>query len=490
MRFSGTGGTDKKSVLRGLALAGLLSLASAAHAQQAPANLLGGAAPAAAPANSAPYTGSVFYGAISVAKGKGTMVKLPHPVANLFAADPNIVMVQPTTPDRIFVLGKNVGETNIVATDSTGNTIASYSVSVGPTDFAGDRIQSQSAISAPGGGVTAESEPGGVVVRGTVQTPAQANDVINQAKIIAPGQTIVNQLNVQEPIQVQLKVRIATMSRSVTRQLGIDWGSAVASGIQFGKFSVGLNTGTAAPSISGTSPGSAAVLFPGGTFEGIIDALASDNLAHVLAEPTLTTLSGTQASFQVGGQFPIPIASNNNTITVDFKNYGVLLTFTPTVLSDGRIALQVAPQLSTISNANSVTVGGGANSNTNALISVPSLTITQASTTIILGSGEGMAIAGLLEDTTNQTDNAVPGLGEVPVLGALFRGDSYSRQQQEMVITVTPYLVQPTAHPGALASPDDGWTPPNDLQRILLLRDSGTNVTQTTIPGDAGFMVQ
>jgi pilus assembly protein CpaC len=172
---------------------------------------------------------------------------------------------------------------------------------------------------------------------------------------------------------------------------------------------------------------------------------------------------------------------------VEFKNYGVQLDFTPTVFSDGRIALKVAPQLSQLSNANSVTESSSGLSSS---IVIPALTVQAASSTVILGSGQGMAIAGLLEDSTNQTDNAVPGLGEVPVLGALFRGDSFQRQQQELVITVTPYLVNPVSNAGVLAQPDDGWTPPNDLQRILLLRDSGTQAASTTIPGDAGFMVQ
>jgi pilus assembly protein CpaC len=157
------------------------------------------------------------------------------------------------------------------------------------------------------------------------------------------------------------------------------------------------------------------------------------------------------------------------------------------VFSDGRIALQVSPQLSSISTANSASVSASGSSEA---IAVPSVNITTASSTVILGSGQGMALAGLLEDTTNETDNGVPGLSEVPLLGSLFRGDSYQRAQQEVVITVTPYLVNPVSTPGLLASPDDGWTPPNDLQRILLLRDNGTDTASTTIPGDAGFMVQ
>jgi pilus assembly protein CpaC len=424
---------------------------------------------------------------IGVAVGSGKLIKLPHPVANIFAADPDIIEVRPASPNTMFVFGRKQGETTIVATDAAGNTIAQYSVTVDPSPYAADRLSDQAEASAPGDGVTAESEQGGMVVRGQVDSAEEANDVMNQAKLISPSGTVLNDLEVREPIQVELKVRIASMSRTVTRQLGIDWSSIGSSAISIGRFGLTGTTASSPASITGTTPGSLGVTFPGGTFEGVIDALASDNLAHVLAEPTLTTLSGTQASFQVGGQFPIPVSSGNNEVTVTYKNYGVLLTFTPTVFSDGRIALQVSPQLSSISTANSASVSASGSSEA---IAVPSVNITTASSTVILGSGQGMALAGLLEDTTNETDNGVPGLSEVPLLGSLFRGDSYQRAQQEVVITVTPYLVNPVSTPGLLASPDDGWTPPNDLQRILLLRDNGTDTASTTIPGDAGFMVQ
>ncbi|HEY1856525.1 type II and III secretion system protein family protein [Acidocella sp.] len=437
--------------------------------------------------SSATASGPAYVRSVSVAKGSGKLIKLPGPMANLFAADPSVVEVRPASPDTMFVFGKDLGQTTIVATDQAGTPVAQYTVVVGPSAFARNRLQAQAQAGAPGADVTAESEAGGMIVRGTVQTPEEANNVMNQARLISPTGTVVNQLQVREPIQVELKVRIATMSRTVTRELGIDWGQAGAAGIMIGKFSLTGSTGTGAPAISGSTPGTYGLTFPGGTFQGIIDALASDNLAHVLAEPTLTTLSGTQASFQVGGQFPIPISETNGAISITFKNFGILLTFTPTVFSDGRIALQVAPQLSTLSTTNGVTISSSGSSSA---ITVPSLNVTQASSTVILGSGQGMAIAGLLEDTSNETSNAVPVLGEVPVLGALFRGDSFQREQQEMVITVTPYLVNPVDQPATLASPDDGWTPPNDLQRILLLRDNGTDAASATIPGDAGFMVQ
>jgi len=468
-----------------LALALLAGTASAAYAQDnSGANSGTGASTSAVPPKP-------VRGGIGISMGSGRIITLPHPVSSIFAADPNVVEVRPASPTSLFVFGKGVGETSVIATDANGNTIAQYSVTVGPSAFAADRLGAASEESAPGSTVSAESEPGGMVVRGTVQTPEQAETVMNQAKIISPTGSVINDLSVQEPIQVQLKVRIAYMSRSVTRQLGIDWSQATASGFNIGKFVISGFTNTTSPSISGTSPGALGITFPGGTFEGIIDALASDNLAHIVAEPTLTTLSGTEANFIVGGQFPVPVSQtgtgNSSTITVEFKNYGVQLDFTPTVFSDGRIALKVAPQLSQLSDANSVTES---TAGTSSAIVIPGLTVQAASSTVILGSGQGMAIAGLLEDSTNQTDNAVPGLGEVPVLGALFRGDSFQRQQQELVITVTPYLVNPVSNTGVLAQPDDGWTPPNDLQRILLLRDSGTQAASTTIPGDAGFMVQ
>ncbi len=460
-----------------LAFAGM----PAAHAQDA-----AGAADTTQPAPKPMVSG------IGVSMGSGKIITLPRPVASIFAADPAVVEVRPASPTSLFVFGKGIGATTIIATDADGNTVAEYSVTVGPSAFAGNRLGAQAHLAAPGANVSAETEPGGIVVRGTVNTPEEAENVINQAKVISPTGSVVNGLTVAEPIQVELKVRIAYMSRQITNQLGIDWGAATNAGFNVGKFLIGGATGTSSPSISGTTPGSLGVTFPGGTFEGVIDALASDNLAHIVAEPTLTTLSGTQANFIVGGQFPVPVAQSTATagsvptVTVEFKNYGVQLSFTPTVFSDGRISLAVAPQLSQITSANSFTASTG----TSASLVIPGLDVQAASSTVILGSGQGMAIAGLLEDTSNEADNAVPGLGEVPVLGALFRGDSFSRQQQELVITVTPYLVNPVSNAGILAQPDDGWSPPNDLQRILLLRDNGTVTAGATIPGDAGFMVQ
>jgi pilus assembly protein CpaC len=472
-----------------LLLAASLALAGgAARAQQQlnPDDQSGAATPPP-PEPSPPTIKPAYYGGMQVGVGSGKLIKLPHAVSNIFAADPDIIEVRPASPDTMFVFGRKEGETTIVATDADGNVIAQYSVEVNPSNYDNDRISATAQSAAPGSNVTGEAEANGLIVQGTVQTPEQAYDIMHRAQIIDKDGTIYDELQVQQPIQVELKVRIASMSRTVTRELGIDWGSVGGTAISIGKFALTGDTASSAPAISGSTPGGVALTFPGGTFEGVIDALASDNLAHILAEPTLTTLSGTQATFQSGGQFPIPVASTDNFVTITYQNYGVILSFTPTVFSDGRIALTVAPQISSISTANSAVLSSSGSTEG---IVVPSLNITQASSTVILGSGQGMAIAGLLQDTTNDSDNGVPGLSEVPLLGSLFRGDSFQRTQTELVITVTPYLVNPVNNPGALASPDDGWTPPNDLQRILWLRDNGTDSASTTIPGDAGFMVQ
>ena len=258
----------------------------------------GAASPAPAPAPVPPP----YFGSFEVQVGKGKLIKLPAPVASLYVADPGTATVHPASPTSMFVFGVKAGQTDIVATDQNGNRIAQFTVSVDPSSYYNNRLQGQSQNTAPGNSVIMESEANGVVLQGNVDTAEQADTIVNQAKAISGSGTVINDLTVNEPVQVELKVRIAAMQRNVARELGIDWTAAT----QIGKFSILASTASLPQELSSLAPGGAAVTFPGGTFEGVIDALATDNLAHILAEPTLTTLSGTQANFQVGGQFPIP----------------------------------------------------------------------------------------------------------------------------------------------------------------------------------------
>jgi pilus assembly protein CpaC len=201
-------------------------------------------------------------------------------------------------------------------------------------------------------------------------------------------------------------------------------------------------------------------------------------------------MSGETASFLVGGEFPIPVAQQNNQVSIEFKQYGVSLAFVPTVLSGGRINLKVRPEVSALTNLGAVSLGVG-----NSSIQVPALTVRRAETTVELASGESFAIAGLLQDNTSLGNSGLPGVGELPILGMLFRSDAFQRNETELVIVITPYLVNGSTGPDQLKLPTDNWKPPSDLERLLLLRQSARGAAPPgtagqRIPGDAGFVVR
>jgi pilus assembly protein CpaC len=285
---------------------------------------------------------------------------------------------------------------------------------------------------------------------------------------------------------VGLRVRIAEMSRQVTRALGVNW-QALG---EIGKYSVNFTTSNPIAAAVGPATGLLSQTYAnkGANVNNLIDALAGDNLIHVLAEPNLVAMSGETASFLVGGEFPIPVSQENGSISVSFKQFGISLAFVPTVVTEERIRLHVAPEVSQLSSTGAVTISaiGGQS------INIPALTVRRADTTVELGSGQSFAIAGLLQDTTNQTVSALPGLGELPILGALFRSDSFLRQQTELVIIVTPYIMRPVNDPTALKLPTDGFRLPNDIERILLLRQTGIGTAEAgvRVPGQAGFVVE
>jgi pilus assembly protein CpaC len=293
------------------------------------------------------------------------------------------------------------------------------------------------------------------------------------------------------------------MSGSVTRQLGFNWQAlGSGNGWRFGLRTGAAVAGTISPLLPlGLTPLSGATSAPfqlGSGFtsgnklwdvNAIIDALAGDQLITILAEPNLTALSGETASFLAGGEFPIPIAGNSTngttTITVEFKTFGVSLAVVPTVLSSNRLNLRVRPEVSELSTNGAVSVPISAN----ATLTIPALTVRRAETTVELGSGQSFAIAGLLQRTSLDQTNALPWIGEVPVLGALFKSNDFQRGESELVIIVTPYVVQPASTPTALQAPTDGFRPATDLDRILL----GRQIAPGPAGGpalDAGFILK
>ncbi len=377
----------------------------------------------------------------------------------------------------------------------TARPSCSTDVIVRPSSYGAGQAEAAIAQAVPGATIHIETAQNGLTVSGKVKTPADADRVMQIVRGYLPaGQTVDNRISVASSLQVNLRVRIAEMSRNLIRQLGVNWANL----IELGKYTqIGLITNNPLVNLTRTPNvafGSYNFPTPGHVVDinGLIDTLSQDELIHVLAQPNLTAISGEAASFLVGGEFPIPVAQQNNQVTIEFKQYGVSLAFVPTVASDGQITLKVRTEVSQLTNQGAVQLSSG-----NSTIQVPALTVRRAETAVELGSGESFAIAGLLQDAVNVTGNGVPFLGDVPILGALFRSDNFQRNETELVIIVTPYVVRPVASMSALHLPTDGYRPPTDLERILLLRQTGrtggaaaASVTVPQIPGNAGFIVQ
>ncbi len=365
--------------------------------------------------------------------------------------------------------------------------------------------------------VTAQAAGGRLILRGAVPNAMASQQIEAIARgIIGDEASILDTMTVLGSIQVNVRVRIAEIDRTITRQLGFNWqalgaggnwrfgvltgaATGIASAVPaFGALPAGALSTTTSPLNSlGIAPFSGAASGPfqlgagytSGTrdINGVIDALAADQLVTILAEPNLTAQSGETASFLAGGEFPIPVGQQNGQMTVEFKNYGVSLAFVPTVMSDGRINLHVNPEVSQLTTVGAVQISAG-----NSSISIPALTVRRADTTVELGSGQSFAIAGLLQKTSTDAASGVPGVGDMPVLGSLFRSDAFQRNESELVIVITPYIVRPVNDPSELALPTDGVTPAGDFDRILRLRQiaSSNPAVPSRIPGQAGFIVQ
>jgi len=422
---------------------------------------------------------------LTIDAGNGRIVALRAPAANVFAADPKVAQVRPASPTSLFIFGVAPGRTTVAALDTAGHAIAQYEVVVQPSAYGADAASAALARLFPGRGLRTEIMGKTLILEGDVATPDEAEQAQSVAHAyLPPGDTLENRLNVAASVQVGLKVRITEMTRAVVREIGVNWQELGYIGL----FSTKL-AATAPLSSPPFTPGILAGAYNSGGFgiDGLIDALAQDNLVRTLAEPNLTARSGESASFLVGGEYPIPIAQAFGQTTVQFQQYGVQLSFVPTVLSSGRISLHVRPEVSELTNQGAVQLTTGNNS-----IAVPALLVRRADTTIELGSGQSFAIAGLLQDQTNQLDNSVLGLGEIPILGALFRSENFQRNETELVIIVTPYIVRPVDNPAALHTPSEGYRVPNDIERILLMRQMGktTPTVAAHVPGDAGFIVQ
>ena len=392
--------------------------------------------------------------------------------------------VRPASTNSLFVFGVGPGRTTIAAMDGDGRSVAQYEVTVRPSTFAAGEGETAVSRLLPNSRIRVTPQARGLLLTGNVASPADAARAVSILRgYVGATDLIENQLSVQSSVQVNLRVRIVEMNRSVTRALGVDWAAAGS----IGNFAI---LGASATGLGNALTAAGAVAAGTKDVAALIRALAQDNLVRVLAEPNLTVMSGQPGSFLAGGEFPVPVGQQNGTITIEFKKYGVTLGVVPTVLSDGRINLHVNPEVSQLTDQGAVRLTAA-----NTSLSVPALTVRRAETSVELGSGQTYAIAGLLQDQSTQTTNGIPFLGDLPIIGSLFRSSSFQRQETELVILVTPYIVRPVDDPAALHTPAERFSTPNDFERILLLRQVGAaGVTQASvpgrIPGAAGFIVQ
>jgi pilus assembly protein CpaC len=423
---------------------------------------------------------------LSIEVGSGKVVDLHQPAANVFIANPKIVDVRPAGPSTFFVFGLAAGRSTVTALDAAGKRLASYEVSVQPSSYAASEATAALAKAVPDAAVSVRTTQAGLQAGGTVQTPEQASRAeAALATAVPKGGSVDSRITVTQPTQVLLRVRVAEMSRDVTRQLGVNW---QALGTIVGQ---GARQATQLATLPAAGSAFAVGYFNGGiNVNAVIDALAQDNSAHLLAEPDLMALSGQPADFLVGGEYPIPVSSSLGQVNVTYKEFGVKLDFVPTVMDSGKIQLHVRPEVSALSDQGSISTGNTVAGQT---IIIPALTVRRADTTVELGSGQSFAIAGMIQKNVTQSDRGIPGLGDLPLVGGLFRSDGFERAERELVIIVTPYLVRPTDDPHALKTPDEDFAPPNDLERIFLLRQASLQPSPHvagTFPSDAGFIVQ
>lgn len=434
---------------------------------------------------------------VEVSVHKGVMVRVNKPAVTVFVADPNIADVESRTQQSIFVYGKKLGDTTLMVLDADDRPLLNATIHV-----THDRPQLESLIKrvAPDAIITVESVDGGIILEGSVEDPQQAEDIENVTqKFLGDKETVLNRIAVTAPTQVNLRVRFAEVSKEVIRALGMSWQAYDPTGkTQF--LIQSLRPGVAD---TGTQVLGLAQQLGPVNLQATIDALEQEGMVSLLAEPNLTAISGETASFLAGGEFPIPVSVDRNTgsgsgsgsgtgettLGIAFKQYGVSLSFTPTVLSGGRISLHLRPEVSELSDAGAIVLSG---------FRIPGLITRRADTTIELASGQSFIIGGLMQNRTANSIDKVPGLADIPILGKLFQSRDYQTNQTELVIIATPYLVKPISGPKKPLLPTD--RPMSDFQFESLLKkrlaNSGAepNVNAATmgnqIAGPVGFMVE
>ncbi len=401
-------------------------------------------------------TEGAFAGEFKVPLNKSQILRVDQRFGDLRLGNSAIADVVPLTDRTIYVLGKAVGGTSLTILGTNGRLLAVVDLMV---TFDAQGVKAKLAEIVPSSRVEVRAVNNALILSGEVSSSIELARVISVAETFAPN-SIRNLIRVTGSQQVLLKVRFAEMGRTAAKELGIDLDAI------FGDFSFS----TVSSLVTDSFLQSTLSLTPSdNSIDAALNAMEAKGLLKKLAEPNLIALSGETARFLAGGEFPVPRTTNNNDIEITFKEFGVGLAFTPTVLEDGLINLVIAPEVSAIDPATAVA-------------GVPGLITRRAQTTVEIRDGQSFAIAGLLENDFQDQIEQIPFLGDIPVLGALFRSAQYRRDETELVIVATVHLVSPVAA-GSIALPTDGFAPPSDLNLFLFGNLEGP---KRPTPGDKG----
>jgi len=422
---------------------------------------------------------------LTLTVGKSMIVECPQNLRRVSIAAPEVAELVTLSPRQIYLTGKSAGATNLTLWRSDNSIMSVIDLEILP-DVVGLKEKIHQ-LMPDEKEIRVTATPDSITLSGTVSSTANMNQVVTLANSYAPkckddksGGRVNNFLEVGGVHQVMLEVRVSEMSRSLIKKLGVNWNYLSEGGNTFGMSMLDNLTSTVSPSDANIQPmshlstsegltsvgtfvsGSVGLAFRflggGATWTVFIDALKDQGLLKVLAEPTLITLSGKTANFLAGGEFPIPVPQGEETITVEYKTFGVGLNFTPTVLSNNKISMQVAPEVSDLDYTNAISLEG---------FVIPSITTRRVATTVELADGQSFAIAGLLKDDVRQIVRKIPVLGELPVLGSLFRSSQFRKNETELVIIVTPRLVKPM-DTAKQTLPTDQYIEPNDFEFYLM----------------------
>lgn len=435
--------------------------------------------------------------------GRGELINVPGSMADIFIADDKVADVQVKSQRQLYLFGKAGGETSVYASNAAGDIVWSANIRVGSNL---DSVDQMLNLAMPEAQISvATMGTNTVLLTGTVAAPEDASEAERLVQaFVGDGSNVISRLKMVTPLQVNLRVRFAEVSRSLVRTIGANLVSADStSGFKFGVAQGRAATSQFVPSgidpttglripggplavgqnfegegyniVDNISPGTTIAgfgRFLGLDLGGALDLAETEGLVTTLSEPNLTALSGETAEFLAGGEFPIVSSGGLGTTTVEYKNYGVSLSYTPTVLANGRISIRVRPEVSELSTQGAVTIEG---------FTIPALTTRRAETTVELGSGQSFMIAGLMSNNAQNTIDKTPGAGDLPILGNLFRSRSFRRGETELVIVVTPYLVKPV-NDSEIRLPTDGFRAATELQSLLGFQDND-GVTGGKRPG-------